>query len=199
MLSPIVEGLFTGLSVAAPFGPVSLLCVQRSLVGGPHLGFASGAGAATAHGAFASLAVCGADVIATHLTQWQQSIHLTSAVILIALGTRTLLKRGPAQSCISRDTIGKAFLTTLMLALFNPMTILPYLAIASALTMETSSSVGSSALMVVSVMLGATCWYAVLSSGASVFRHAFTKVMIGRLNLGAGAAMIGFGIIVGLR
>ncbi len=199
MLPPILHGAFLGLSVAAPFGPVSLLCVQRSLMGRPYLGFVSGLGAATAHGTFASVAIGSADIIANALVEWRAPVHLVSAAILIALGVRTLWKQSAKDGAPPIESPHAAYLCGLMLALSNPMTILPYLAIASAITTEAIGPVSSAFLMVPGVMFGATCWYAALSSGASVLRRGVARAVTGHLNAGAGIALIGFGVIVGLE
>src|SRR5256885_13643208 len=42
------RGLLIGFSVAAPVGPIGLLCIRRTLVQGRWSGFASGMGAAAA-------------------------------------------------------------------------------------------------------------------------------------------------------
>ncbi len=44
-----ILGVLIGLSVAAPIGPINLLCIRRTLSHGPALGFVSGLGSATGH------------------------------------------------------------------------------------------------------------------------------------------------------
>lgn len=49
MAMPILlQGLVIGFCIAAPVGPVNLLCLRRSLTDGRRVGFVSGLGAATA-------------------------------------------------------------------------------------------------------------------------------------------------------
>lgn len=50
MIPPaILLGIVIGLSVAAPIGPINLLCIRRTLAHGPAFGFVSGLGSATGH------------------------------------------------------------------------------------------------------------------------------------------------------
>ncbi|WP_213287897.1 hypothetical protein [Bradyrhizobium sp. sGM-13] len=71
-----------GLFVAIPFGPIGLICVQRTLAFGIWTGVASGMGAATAHGMFSCLAV----VSGTVLTQITLALHtplrITGGIVL---------------------------------------------------------------------------------------------------------------------
>ena len=162
--------------------------VHRSLIGRPFLGFVGGLGAATAQGLFATLAIGGADLVASILVDWRLPVHLVSAAILIALGVRTLRKKAPQQGAQPAASHHAAYLSGLMLALSNPMTILPYVAITSVSSAQTIAPVGRTFLMVPGVILGATCWYAVLSSAAATLRHGIARAVIPHLNIGAGIA-----------
>ena len=172
--------------------------MKRSLMGKPFLGLISGLGAATAHGMFASLAISGAGVVTNALTEWRMPLHLTSAAILISLGIRTLRKSPTNQRVESTVSHRKAYLSGFMLALTNPMTVLPYLAIASTNAMGAIGLDHSDLLMVPGAMLGAAGWYAALSGIAALLRHGFARLIIRYLNVGAGAALLGLGVIVGL-
>jgi threonine/homoserine/homoserine lactone efflux protein len=52
-LDILLKGLTIGLSIAAPVGPIGLLCIRRSVVDGPRAGFVCGLGAATADAVYA--------------------------------------------------------------------------------------------------------------------------------------------------
>ena len=59
------RGLIIGLSVAAVVGPMSVLCMQRTLHRGFLYGLVSGLGVATADAAYGSIAAFGLTLIAT--------------------------------------------------------------------------------------------------------------------------------------
>ncbi len=64
LLADMLPAAMLGLFVAIPFGPICLMCVQRTLALGIWFGIASGMGAAVAHGLFSFLAEASAAVLA---------------------------------------------------------------------------------------------------------------------------------------
>jgi threonine/homoserine/homoserine lactone efflux protein len=59
------KGLGLGLAIAAPVGPIALLCIRRTLTQGPWVGLATGLGAATADGLYATMAAFGSTLLLT--------------------------------------------------------------------------------------------------------------------------------------
>jgi threonine/homoserine/homoserine lactone efflux protein len=51
-----LKGLLIGFAIAAPVGPIGILCIQRSLAFGRTFGFLSGLGAATADALYGGIA-----------------------------------------------------------------------------------------------------------------------------------------------
>ena len=197
MADSLLAGAVLGLSVAAPFGPVSLVCVQQSLNRGYRYGLLAGFGAATAHGVFATTAIAGAGVVSMVLTPWAGAIRLVSAAVLVGIGIRTIMRARSAAAPSRNRSLGAAYGSSLMLALSNPMTILPYLALA---TVAAGSSVGGAALSLWSipgVVLAAATWYAGLSLVSAALRRGLAPGTARVLNLVAGGLLIGFGAIVG--
>ena len=196
----LFSGAVLGLSVAAPFGPISLVCLQRSLTSGRRHGFLTGFGAATAHAIFATIAITCTGAAALSLAQWSGAIRLFSAAILVTLGVRILFRRTPDCDLPRVGSMGLAatYMSTVGLALSNPMTVLPYLAIASGSAAAGTNHLTLSPWSIPGVLLGATGWYLVLSSGVILLRARFGSRMIRHLNLVAGGALIGFGALVGV-
>lgn len=62
-LSYFVKGLLIGFAIAAPVGPIGVLCIRRSLIQGRLYGWLSGLGAATADALYGSVAGFGLTVI----------------------------------------------------------------------------------------------------------------------------------------
>ena len=61
-----LKGAFLGLALAAPVGPINLLCMKRSLEQGQRTGFITGLGAATADTFYGSVAAFGL----TFISDW---------------------------------------------------------------------------------------------------------------------------------
>ncbi|MBV9825543.1 MAG: LysE family transporter [Alphaproteobacteria bacterium] len=197
MTTPLFAGAVLGLSIAAPFGPVSLLCVQQSLNLGYRPGFAIGCGASTAHGAFASIAIASAGVTSAVLAPDATAIRLLSALILVCLGVRMLLRARSLDSLSQPVGPHAAYASGLMLSLSNPLTIIPYLALATAAATERSAGASLSLWSIPGVVLGAFTWYATLSFATSLLRRGVPKGMTRFLNLLGGCTFIGFGANIG--
>jgi threonine/homoserine/homoserine lactone efflux protein len=195
---PLLAGALVGLSVAMPFGPVSLVCVQRCLAGGYRCGVACGLGAATAQSLFAGLAVLGADAAAQTLRPWHGPMRMVAAVVLCALGVRILLRsRRRIEPRLA--PVGALYASTLLLALSNPMTLLPYLAMASAETAEVPPPLADVPWLIGGVSIGATGWYCGLSGAACLAGHLLAGGVMRVLNVLAGGFMIGLGVSICLR
>ena len=54
-----VKGFIIGISIAAPVGPIGVLCIQRTLTGGYIHGLVTGLGAATADAVYGFIAAFG--------------------------------------------------------------------------------------------------------------------------------------------
>ncbi len=198
MTSPAIAGITLGLSVALPFGPISLVCVQRSISHGFGQGLATGVGAASAQGLFATAALLGRDAVSSELMQWSGPIRWLSAAMLICLGICTLARRNMPRAKAARAGIAAAYGSSLVFALSNPMTLLPYLALASGAAVGGTTGQLFSSWSVPGVMVGAIAWYAVLSTVASMLRPGVMQGLMRPLNLLAGSILVVFGIRVGL-
>ena len=51
-LNFMLKGVAIGFAIAAPVGPIGVLCIRRSLAEGRRIGLATGLGAATADAAY---------------------------------------------------------------------------------------------------------------------------------------------------
>src|SRR5437016_1767095 len=126
-LSFFIRGLLIGLSIAATVGPMSLLCIQRTLNKGQLYGFVSGLGIATADGVYGSIAAFGLTLITNFLLNEQLWIRLIGGLFLIYLGIKTMLSQ-PPESAVAPDMKSNSYLgaytSTFFLTLTNPLTIL---------------------------------------------------------------------------
>lgn len=191
---PLLAGAAFGLSVVMPFGPVSLVCIERSLARSWRHGAMAGLGAASVHGSFGTAASLGAGLAADILAGWGPWLRLGSAAILVALGLRTLLRR---RDIAARPVAGgtrAAYFSTLLLAVSNPMTILPYLALATA--GPGTDGHHASPWTILGILLGTALWYAVLSTAAAALRGRLAR-LVPHLNLASGIALIAFGLRLG--
>jgi len=195
-LSFFLRGLLIGLSIAAAVGPMSIVCIQRTLDRGRLYGLVSGLGIATADGVYGSIAGFGLTAISNFLVSHQVWIHLIGGLFLVYLGIKTLLS-GPAEraASASASNFPGAYLSTLLLTLTNPLTILSFLAIFAGIGVGAASRSYLSAAVVVSgVFLGSSLWWFILTSGINLLRGRFTTRWLLWINRMSGILIATFGI-----
>lgn len=83
MLALFSKGFLMGLAIAAPVGPISVLCIQRSLHNGFKVGLMTGLGAALADGTYGLIAGFGLTAISTLLIAHQFWNQLIGGIFLL--------------------------------------------------------------------------------------------------------------------
>ena len=193
----VARGFIIGFCIAAPVGPIGLLCIRRSLVEGRATGFATGLGAASADGVYGLLAVSGLTAVTRFLTAYQPWIQALGAGFLIYLGLSIFRQGSPAEQRLSDTYLSrwKAYRSTFLLTLSNPATILSLIGIFAGLGMNrTAEGFGSSTLLVIGVVLGSATWWLFLSSAASWLGSKTKPSQLRWINFVAGGLIAGFGV-----
>jgi threonine/homoserine/homoserine lactone efflux protein len=193
-----VKGVILGFSIAAPVGPIGILCIQRSLNSGFVRGFASGLGAATADALYGVIAAFGLSVITSFLVARTGFLRLGGGLFLCYLGVKTFLSvpSDHAVSLKSEGLIG-SYLSTFLLTLTNPMTILSFTLIFGGVGLSaTAGDYTSATLVVLGVFTGSGSWWLLLSTGVSFFRKRFSLHNLRWVNRISGGIIAGLGLLV---
>ena len=195
-----LRGLLIGFSIAAPVGPIGVLCIRRTLADGRLAGLASGLGAATADAIYGSLAGFGLTLVANFLVSQQTWLRLVGGIFLLYLCVKTLLSRPASDSApvanVRSRGLWSAYLSTLLLTLTNPLTILSFAAIFAGLGLaEMGGNSLSAVLLVLGVFCGSASWWLLLSGGVSLLRGRVTPRILQWVNRLAGIVIIVFGIL----
>ena len=140
---------------------------------------------------------CGSGIVSAILTPWSTTIRLLSALILVGLGVRTILRARAVAAPTRSVGLRTAYASSLMLALSNPMTIIPYLALATVTTGDQAVGAALSPWSIPGVMIAAASWYSGLSFVTAALRRGMGAGIARLLNLVAGGSLIGFGAILG--
>src|SRR3954464_13203125 len=124
----LFKGMAIGVSVAAPVGPIGVLCIRRSLAQGRRVGFVSGLGAATADAGYALIAAVGLGAVTRVLVEHTMWLQVVGGAFMLYLGISTLRSRPRATEAEAGNRSGllPAFASTVALTLTNPMTILSF-------------------------------------------------------------------------
>lgn len=193
-----LKGLIVGLSIAAPVGPIGILCIRRTLANGRVAGFVSGLGAATADAMYGAAAGLGLTVVASVLVGGQQWLRLVGGLFLLYLGIRTWRTAGQGGTLsIASDTprgLLGAYASTLALTLTNPMTILSFAAIFAGLGVAAGARYASAAALVAGVFCGSALWWLSLSTAVGALRHHLSTSGVQWVSRASGAIIAGFGV-----
>ena len=190
-----IKGLILGFAIAAPVGPIGVLCIRRSLADGQPAGLATGLGAATADAVYGCIAAFGLAAVSTFLVNQRFWLGLIGGAFLCYLGTRTFLAR-PADSptTTGRKGLIGAYLSTFFLTITNPMTILSFVAVFAGLGLATSSDYRLATSLVGGVFIGSAMWWLLLSSGAAFFRKRVGPNLMVMVNRASGVLIFALGL-----
>jgi threonine/homoserine/homoserine lactone efflux protein len=195
-LSFFVRGLLIGFSIAATVGPMSILCIQRTLLKGQIYGLISGLGIATADAVYGSIAAFGLTLITNFLVNQQGWVRLIGGLFLIYLGLKTVITKPAERAATAKaNSYFGAYASTLLLTLTNPLTILSFAAIFAGIGVggANKSSISASTV-VLGVFVGSTLWWCILTGGISLLRRKFTPRWLLWINRISGIVLILFGV-----
>lgn len=192
----VLQGLLIGLSIAAPVGPIGLLCIQLTLSRGRPFGVAAGFGAATADACYGLVAGFGLSFISQFLLGQQAWLRLLGGLFLCYLGLRTWRTRPGAEAKLQATSgLRRVYLQTFALTLTNPVTILAFSAIFAGMGLAAVElSYGAAAVFVSSVFGGSALWWLLLSSGVSLLSGRFHPQHLVWVNRFSGLIILAFGL-----
>lgn len=193
-----LRGLVLGFSIAAPIGPISMLCIQRTLTRGRAVGFVSGLGAATADAIYGSIAAFGVVSVSDFLGSYGTTLRILGGAVLSLLGVRALLARpSQARDASSNRGLLWSWASTSLLTLTNPFTIMSFAAVFAGLGLATESAdAASAASLIAGVFLGSASWWLALSLGVGALRRRLTPRALRWTSAVAGTAIVALGVWV---
>lgn len=196
IVDPFINGVVIGFAIAAPIGPIGLLCIRRTLTGGTFAGLASGLGAATADALYAAIAAFALALATALVSRAAAPLHIAGGLFFVVLGVRTALTQaiiaGP-ESHAPRVYL-HAFLTTFALTAVNPATIFAFAGIVAGSAFGNHPPTGLRAVrLVCGVFAGSALWFLVLSVVVGTLRRGLTPQITRAINVASGISLTGFG------
>lgn len=193
----ILKGLILGFSIAAPVGPIGLLCINKTLSNGKKSGFFSGLGAASADMVYGSIAAFGLTAISGFLIKESFYIKLFGGLFLCYLGITTFIssKKNQAANYSSKGLLNDYF-STFLLTITNPMTIISFTAVFAGLgIVSANKSFINSSFLVSGVFLGSALWWLLLCYIVGYINIISNEKLILLTNKISGLILFLFGII----
>lgn len=191
----LLGGVVMGFAIAAPVGPIALLCIRRTLEHGARFGLATGFGAAVADTVYGAVAAFGVQVMIDWLTGHQQAFRLVGGAFMLAVAWRGFFARPAAQGEDVPDPPGLVanFFTGLGMTLVNPLTIVAFLAIFAGFGLGGHLGRMDAAVIVLGVFLGAALWWVILNAGVAAIGHRINDAWFRGINRAAAALLLACG------
>lgn len=186
------RGILLGLMVAAPVGPVGLLCIRRTLQKGMPVGFATGFGAAFADAFFSAVAAFGVTAIMNLINANLPLLYLVGGLFLLVVAWHTWhdVPRQPepeeaqekrlAKLGVHLGGYAKAMVSSFLITLANPATL--FGAIAMIATFGGLHDRAEAGAMVGGIFTGSSLWWLLLSSGTALVRQRITETSVHWIN-----------------
>ncbi|MGC2965517.1 LysE family translocator [Paraburkholderia aspalathi] len=205
--SLFVTSAGVGLAIAAPVGPMGMLCIRRTLTGGPRAGLAIGFGIATGDAVYGLIAALGLVGISQFMLAYDRPLHLVAGLFLLYLGVRTLLQKAPADVAngnsdgngklaqVGRAGALRAYASSLLLTLTNPQTVIMFAALFTTLAPRGAFSSSIALTTVGGVFCGSIAWWCFLVTVVSLARHAIGSKLRIAIDRIVGITLAAFGIV----
>ncbi|WP_027799352.1 LysE family translocator [Paraburkholderia dilworthii] len=213
MTSLFVTAAGVGLAIAAPVGPMGMLCIRRTLTGGPRAGLAIGLGIASGDAFYGLIAALGLVGISQFMLAYDRPLHLLAGLFLLYLGVRTLLQKPPADAAngenngngdgdgdgklaqVGRAGALRAYASSLLLTLTNPQTVIMFAALFTTLAPRGQFSSAIALTTVGGVFCGSIAWWCFLVTVVSLARHAIGSKLRLAIDRLVGIMLAAFGVV----
>lgn len=193
----LIKGMILGFSIAAPVGPMGVLCIRRTLANGRLHGFFTGFGTASADAVYGCIAAFGITAISSFLLEHRFFLHLVGGLFLLYLGYN-IFRSIPAEKAaeVAGEGLFGAYTSAFFLTLTNPATIMAFAAIFAGLGI--GAAAGDYILagwMVAGVFIGSLVWWLILITSVNMLRTRFTPDNLRKVNQISGIIIFAFGIV----
>ncbi len=192
-----LKGVAAGFVIAAPVGPVGVLCVRRTLARGVGAGYATGLGAAIADTFYGIIAAYGLTFITGLLLDNQFWFRLIGGGVLCVLAVKTFLI-GPAERRTSAsETMAGDFLSALVITGTNPVTLVAFGMVFAAIgVVAAGEELKWVEALIFGVFVGSSLWWSTLTGISSIFRAALGDGGLRGVNRVSSAVILISGIVV---
>lgn len=195
MLIHLMEAWLIGLAIAAPVGPIGMLCIRKTLEIGLIGAIAVGLGAALADSVYGLVAALGLTAVSHFLLEKATYIKVVGGGFLLYLAYKELkIKPVPKLAPIGKSKHMSRLVTEIFfLTLTNPATILTFIGIFAGIGGGAASTT-EMILLVVGIFLGSMTWWLFLGTLIVKITHKLPEGWIHHIRTLSAIILGGFGL-----
>lgn len=183
--------------MAAPIGPVNIICIRRALTKGPINGFIVGTGAALADGLFGTLAAFGLAGLTTFIEEFNVWFQVVGGIALMVIAIRLWFSHPHVDNIKDtyKDRI-KAAIGTFLLTMSNPLTVLGFVAIFVSMGLgEMGNNYFNACFISLGIFIGSCSWWAIVSFGAAKIGKGLSDKGLEKINHISAIIIMFFGLV----
>src|SRR5512136_1980667 len=179
-----IQGIIIGLTLAVPVGPISLVCIHRTVAGGRLHGIASGLGVATADSFYGAVAFLGLTAVSGLIIGHQSLFRLLAGIALILFGIRVFRSVPAAVSAgDGQEPYLEDYLSLFAIAAANPLTIIFFITILPGFgVVAQGTTIIAAVPFVTGIFLGSAAWWVVLCGSLGTVRSRLGMANLKRIN-----------------
>lgn len=199
-LSLFLKGLLLGFCIAAPVGPVGILCINRTWNKGYISGLISGLGATTADLLFGLIVVLGLNIVSDFLIDYESWFHFFGFLFLVLVGVQIMRKkkRTVEPALQENGSLVRDYVSSFVLTLSNPLTIIFFIAVFAFVGIGDVKPLGAVVLLF-SILLGSGGWWLLLCGIAHKYKTKLGEKMLAKVDLISGLAIVAFALFIGIK
>jgi threonine/homoserine/homoserine lactone efflux protein len=193
----LLEGAVIGFFLAAPLGPVGILCIRRTLEYGVRYGLVIAVSAAFCDMVTGIVAAFGVTLVADFITREQYWIRLLGGIILLVMGYLVSRARPLADKLVKAPGGHTwTFFSTALLVFTNPLTLFAFTAAFAVIGVNNIVGHPVSGLMLVTgVFFGSLTWFGLLAGLTRFFKEKVMRVRLTLVSRVAGGVLMFCGLL----
>jgi len=204
-MSLLFRGALIGFSIAAPIGPIGILCIQRTLKDNVWFGMLVGLGASIANILYGSIAGFGLTALSDYLVSHHKMIQIIGGIFLCYLGIHIIFNKYfrqkiPQVKKLPKTNVIKTVLSSCVLTMASPMTIILFLGVFAGIGIGTTHPDNIHAcILLLGLFLGSMLWWIILSGLTAYFKKKLNSKILLAVNYLSAVIILTIGILAFIK
>lgn len=198
MLDTIIKGIFIGLLVSAPMGPIGVLCIQRTLNEGRLHGFISGLGATLSDIVYAIISGLGISFVMDFVEENHYPLQIAGSLLLLIAGYY-IYQSNPAKKLFRQDEKTSPYWKNLVSSFFINLTnigiLFFFIAMFARFNFIDPNNSSKNIVGILSIGLGTVIWWLLISTVVDKVRSKFNPRGLKIFNNILGIILASIGVV----